>query len=339
MNRKIIPAASCLLVSLSASPALADHPVAGGVASNGSPIVTTAADTLPQGTLAGGLQISYLDPDSYTDDELIALASQHVHAHTTDYNALMTASLSYGVTGHFTLSANLPYLRRDNLRAGEHSHSGGTTSNAAEQLGSVSGIGDASIIGQYQFAHSHSQGWGLAVLGGIKLPTGATHRLSEEGERLETEHQPGTGSWDPMLGVAGSKHWSSLSLDSNVLYQFSTKGAQETELGDRLSFNAALSYNLTGNDDHHAHEGDEHGHDSWTLVLEANGEWEGRQTVAGEIEEDSGGTVIYLSPGIRFASEHGWSAAMSVGVPVWQDIRLSHPDNGFRIIAQVGSSF
>ena len=339
MNRKTIRAGNCLLLSLGASPALADHPVVGGGVSHGSPIVTITANTLQQGTFAGGLQVSYLEPDSYTDEELIALASQHVHAHSTDYNSLVTASLSYGVTGHFTLSASLPYLHRDDLRAGEHSHAGGMASNTAEELGSVSGIGDASIVGQYQFAHSHEQGWGLALLGGIKLPTGATHRTTDEGERLETEHQPGTGSWDPLLGIAGSKRWGPISLDSNVLYQLSTKGAQDTELGDRISFNAALSYKLAGSDDHHADGGDDHGHDSWTLVLEANGEWEGRQTIAGEIEEDSGGTVIYLSPGVRFGSAHGWSAAMSVGVPVWQDIRLSHPDNSFRIIAQVGSSF
>lgn len=339
MNYKILAVTTCLLLTLTATPALADHPTVGGGVSHGSPIVTIAADTLPQGTLAGGLQVSYVKPSSYSDDELIALASRHVHAHTTDYNALVNASLSYGVTGHFTLSASLPYLRRDDLRAGEHSHSGGMVSNTAEDLGSVSGIGDASIIGQYQFAHSHTQGWGLAVIGGIKLPTGATHRLSDGGERLESEHQPGTGSWDPLLGIAGSKHWGPVSLDSNVLYQFSTKGAQDTELGDRLSFNAALSYSLASGNDQHAHASEGHGHDSWTLVLEANGEWEGHQTIAGELEGDSGGTVVYLSPGVRFGSSHGWSLAVSAGLPVWQDIRPSHPDNSFRLIAQVGSSF
>lgn len=236
MIRAILPTATGLLFIATSSPAWADHPVVGGGVSHGSPIVTIAADTLPQGVLAGGIQVSYVDPDSYSDEELIALASQHVHAHTTDYNLLTTASLSYGVTGHFTLSASLPYMRRDNLRAGEHSHSGDTATNTAEELGSVAGIGDASIIGQFQFAHSHEQGWGMALIGGLKLPTGATHRVSSDGERLETEHQPGTGSWDPLVGFAASKRWGPVSLDGNALYQFSTKGAQDTELGDRLEY-------------------------------------------------------------------------------------------------------
>jgi hypothetical protein len=339
MKRGIFSIAGGLVPLLLASPALADHPVVGGGVSSGAPVVTIAADTLPQGALTGGLQISYLEPDSYSDEELIALASQHVDAHTTDYNALVTASLSYGVTSHFTVSASLPYLRRDDLRAGEHSHSGEMVANSIEALGTVTGIGDATIIGQYQFVHSHAQGWSLAVLGGLKLPTGATHRLSDEGERLEAEHQPGTGSWDPLLGLAGSRHWGPVSLDANVLYQFSTLGAQETELGDRLSFNTAISYSLgQGNHDHADRDG-EHGHGSWSLVLELNGEWEGRQRISGEIEGDSGGTVIYLSPGVRFGAAHGWTAALSVGVPVWQDIRPSHPDNSMRIIAQIGSRF
>ena len=63
----------------------------------------------------------------------------------------------------------------------------------------------------------------------------AARRMSSDGERLETEHQPGTGSWDPLVGFAASKRWGPVSLDGNALYQFSTKGAQDTELGDRLS--------------------------------------------------------------------------------------------------------
>lgn len=339
MTCRAYPIAIGFLLLVASEPAWADHPVVSAGASNGSPIVTIAADTLPQGTLAGGLQVSYVKPDSYSDAELIALASEHVHAHTTDYNLLATASLAYGVTNHFTLSASLPYLHRDNLRAGEHSHSSGAASNIAEELGSVSGVGDLTILGQYQLAHSHDKGWGLALIGGIKVPTGATHRHSHEGERLETEHQPGTGSWDPLLGFAASKRWGPVSLDGNLLYQFSTNGVQQTELGDRLSLNAAISYSLSEGEAHHDHDTGDHGHNRWTLVLEANGEWEGRQRVEGEIETDSGSKVVYMSPGIKYGSPAGWSAAVSAGFPIWQEVRASHPDNSFRLIMQIGSSF
>ena len=36
------------------------------------------------------------------------------------------------------------------------------------------------------------------------------------------------------------------SFDANVLYVLATKGAQQTDLGDRFQYNAAISYRLTG---------------------------------------------------------------------------------------------
>ncbi len=171
MNRSLVFGA---LAFCSSAPALADHTIAGGGVSQSGPVVTIDAQTVPAGSLIGGLSVHYTKPVAYADAELIALASQHVHAHTTDYNATASASLAYGVTGHFTISASLPIVVRHDLRAGEHSHSGGTASNTVEQLGSVSGIGDLSLLGEYVFAHDHKAGWFVSAIGGLKVPTGDT---------------------------------------------------------------------------------------------------------------------------------------------------------------------
>ena len=328
--------------ALCSAPALADHPIAGGSVSGSGPVVTIAADTLPAGMLAGGLQVSVVRPDAYSDAELISLAGQHVHAHTTDYNLEAAASLAYGLAEHFTISARLPFVRRDDLREGHHSHSGGAVSNTVEELGSVSWIGDLSLMAEWIAAHNHERGWFVSLLGGLKVPTGSTSETSPDGERLETEHQPGTGSWDPLFGLAASKSWGTISLHGSGLYQLSTEGAQDTELGDKLHLNTALVYNLTGGEHAHA-EGAEH-HDreeagAWALMLETGYEWEGRQQIAGVLEDDSGSKELWVSPGVRFTSPHGWSAGLSAGLPLWQHVRPSHPDNGFRVIAQVGTSF
>jgi len=110
--------------------------------------------------------------------------------------------VAYGVTHHLTFSLELPYLHRDRLREGEHSHSGGVTTNEVVALGNVSGIGDATLLAKYRL--TEDEGAGFAIVGGIKLPTGSTNTTSLEGERLETEHQPGTGSWDPIVGASAA---------------------------------------------------------------------------------------------------------------------------------------
>ena len=104
------------------------------------------------------------------------------------------------------------------------------------------GIGDLNLLAKYRL--TEGEGAGFALIGGIKLPTGSTHRRSPEGERLETEHQPGTGSWDPILGASASASWAAAQLTASALYQLSGKGAQRTRLGDRLQGGIALVASL-----------------------------------------------------------------------------------------------
>ena len=132
-------AATCL-----ASPALADHAGPSGV--GGGTLNVLSPDTLDEGAFAIGLRVSYLRPDQRPDATLAALAAQHVHAHNTDYNLNSSLGVAYGATHELTLSLELPYIRRDGLREGTHSHVAGQAVNGVEQLGSVAGIGDANFL-------------------------------------------------------------------------------------------------------------------------------------------------------------------------------------------------
>lgn len=334
-----------------ATPAFSDHGSASGLGQGGSSLEVLNPDTLDAGQFATGVRLTLAVPDNRSDAELAALAARHIHAHNSDYNLNAAVGIAYGVSHRLTLSAELPYIRRDDLREGAHSHSGGTAINSVEQLGSVSGVGDASLLAKYRL--TGESGPGLALIGGLKLPTGATHRRSLGGERLETEHQPGTGSWDPILGAAFGTNAGPLKLNASALYQFSGKGAQDTRLGDRFKAGIALSHRFGPAEHHHeeaphhhdagdghAHEhAAPHAHASWDAFVEVTGEWEGRQRIAGAIEQESGGKAIWLSPGARFNSASGYSAALSVGVPLWQHIRQSHPDNGYRATLSIGRAF
>ena len=337
-----------IAAAAAATPALADHvgPSGGG---SGGGLSVFSPDTLDEGHWAAGLRVLYTKPEQRSDAELAALAAQHIHAHNTDYNLNGSAGVAYGVTHHLTISAELPYVRRDGLREGEHSHEDGETINEVVQLGSPSGIGDLSILAKYRL--TEGGGGGFALIGGIKVPTGSTHKHSPEGERLETEHQPGTGSWDPLFGASASSKIGAVRLTASALYQLSTRGAQQTELGDRLQGGIALSHHFGGeaahehaasHNHHHGDELDGHAerpHSSWDAFVELAGEWEGRQKIDGEIEDESGGKWAYVAPGVRFNAASGWSAGAAIAVPVWQGIRASHPDNRYRLMLSLGRAF
>jgi hypothetical protein len=338
----------CALLACAASPALADHMGASGFGSGGG-ITVFSPDTLDGGHWAVALRIAFTRPEQRSDAELAALAGSHIHAHNTDYNLNGSFGVAYGLSHHLTLSAELPYVRRDHLREGTHDHAGGQALNGVEQLGSVAGVGDVNLLAKYRLTEGEETGF--ALIGGLKLPTGSTHCRSPDGEWLETEHQPGSGSWDPIFGASGSTRLGSVQLTASAIYQLSTRGAQQTRLGNRLQGGIALSHRFgappprgfPSHNHHHGDELDEHPgaapHSSWDAFVEFAGEWEGRQKVAEEVEQASGGTWAWVAPGVRFNAASGWSAAAAIAVPIWQDIRASHPNNRFRMTLSLGRAF
>jgi hypothetical protein len=48
---------------------------------------------------------------------------------------------------------------------------------------------------------------------------------------------------------------------------------------------------------------------------------------------------LYVAQGGRFNFAANWSAGASVAVPLWQDIRASHPDNRYRLMLSLGRAF
>jgi len=341
----LIAGAAALTVT---SPAHADHAGPTGAGADGASLTVIGPDTLEPGAVSAGARFIYARPDVRSDDELATLAGDHVHAHDTDYTLNSAVGVAYGVTGNLTLSAELPYVRREGLRAAEHSHvHGGGAVNTAEELGDVDGVGDLTVLAKYKIFER--EGKSFSLLGGIKAPTGSTSETSSDGERLETEHQPGTGSWDALIGAAFGKTFGPMTFSASVLHQATGEGAQDTELGDLTRVGIALSRRFASVEEPHHHHHDDgaapHHHDaprgaaSWDVFVELFGEWEGRQAINGEKEEDSGARAVWLQPGARYNSAMGWSVAGAIGLPIWQEVRPSHPDNGYRLTVALGRAF
>jgi hypothetical protein len=126
-----------------------------------------------------------------------------------------------------------------------------------------------------------------------------------------------------------------LCLNANVLYVLAIEGSQDTDLGDAFSYNLALSFRLP--EMGHAHQNDEvHSHATLDLILEANGEWRARQEARGEEDPNTGGDLLYVSPGIRLSMDHGLSLSLSFGIPVWEDLNGVQSEPDYRVILSVG---
>lgn len=367
------------------STAFSHHP--SGVSSSGTsgPILTIPGTTLNQGAINAWAAFEYISFDELSDAVLEEAAANHEHVHSLASLESPMAGLSYGMTNRLMVSLQLPYVIRTGIREGAHHHApapaehhdeagaeGGEHHEAGAEggehheaggehqemvmtgvvdRGDSEGIGDLSILGQYRFL-GQSSGPQASLLFGIKTPTGATDERDDEGELFETEFQPGSGSWDGLFGLAVTQGMGRWSLDSNVLYAAATEGAEQTDLGDRFHYNAAISYRLigAGNAVETAHEhrhggGHQHEHEAngkggfaVDAALEINGEWQAKETISGETDPNSGGNVVYLSPGVRLTS-NAWSGFVSVGLPIVNDLNGEQSEAEYHLIGGASVSF
>jgi hypothetical protein len=321
-------AASVAVVLIGASAAArADHAsISFGVATAG-PITTIAASTLPQGMATIGVQVEYVKSRQFSDQQLLNLDEQGIDAHSSDYLVSTSIGFGYGVTNDFTVGVRLPFVERAGLRAVD------SNSGNVEQLGSSKGLGDMTVLGKYRAINSVRYAYQAALLFGVKVRTGETGKRDQTGALFTTEHQPGSGSWDVLLGAAASKAIGRASIDASVLYAVAGNGAQDTRLGDRLHYNLAVSYRAGWPEETRT------GNTALDLIVELNGEWQGRQKTAGVTEEFSGGTLVYFSPGIRLSAGGNWAVNLSVGVPALQKLRASHADTDYRILSGFSMNF
>jgi hypothetical protein len=330
----------------------ADHASMAIGAGTAGPINTESGVTISKGHWTAGVRSEYVNFDEFSDEKLIRLREEDpdadLHSVGTIHN--LSAGAFYGVTDDLTVGLRLPYVRRTDVRepAGGHDHTAGqrgpvTLPNGTEEdepltvldLGNADGLGDLLLFGQYRFFRRADAHHASLILG-VKTPTGDTDVKSAQGFRLETELQPGSGSWDPFFGLAYTYVRPPWTFGSNVLYTVATTGAEDTNLGDILDYNVAAAYRL----------GRERPHDhgapplfAWDLVLEFNGEWRDKLNIAGDINDNSGGNLLYLSPGVRLTLAKKIALAFSFGIPIAEALNGDQVDPQYRLVTLVGFTF
>lgn len=350
-------AAACAI----ASPAFAHHP--GGIGNSGSsgPINTISATTLSAGVTVASFVYDHMGLDALSDDtlahaaEAAAAAGEHAHIHSLDKISSPSLNLAYGVTNDLMLAVRLPYVRRSDIREGHFHEADGE--GEVHVHGTSAGIGDISALAQWRFLNDPSAGFEAALLAGFKAPTGETHEKDNEGERFDAEFQPGSGSWDGMVGLALTRRAGPWSFDASVLYTAVGEGVFDTDLGDRVHYGAAVSYRVAGfangaagpmfhgakphehGDDGHAHKHVEPAAGpALDLILELNGEWHDKQKEGGEVDENSGGHTLYVAPGLRLSMDK-WSAFASIGIPVVNDMNGIQAEPDYRLVTGLSIGF
>jgi len=214
-------------------------------------------------------------------------------------NQLVTA-LGYGLSGKWALFGVVPY--RDIK----------LTSNTSAQR-SQTGIGDMRAFVRYTAHQENEKGrtFRVAPCSGMKMPTGEDNARDAQGV-LPASVQLGSGSWDAFGGVILT--WQTLNYQFDT--QFSYQANNETngvEAGDitRLDLSyqhRLLPRTLAGGVPDYLYG-----------VIETNGIYKARNKVNGAEDANSGGTQIFISPGLQYVSKR-WMVEALIQIPVTQNL-------------------
>lgn len=220
--------------------------------------------------------------------------------------------VAYGVTPDLALFAIVPVTFRE-LRT-------------PAGIRDANGIGDARLIARYTIYKKDGIGktTRVAPFIGVKLPTGDNARTDDLG-RLPPGLQPGTGSWDFLGGVIATFASVAWNLDFQASYQANTR-AGAFERGDVVRADASFQYRLLPRRLSRDDKGYLYG------VLEANLVHSGGMRVNGTRDPDTGGTTLYLVPGIQYAMRR-WIAEAVIQLPVIQNLNGSALEKNFTVLA------
>jgi hypothetical protein len=212
--------------------------------------------------------------------------------------------LGYGVTSDLAIFGMLPYLDKElDL----------TMPGGQRITRSTSGIGDAQVFARYTVFQKDLPGrnFRIAPFLGLELPTGDDNDRDSFG-RLPATLQLGSGSWDPLGGVIVTYQTLDYQVDAQLSYKANTE-ANGFEFGDAFRFDASLQYRLWPRELGAGVPGFLYG------VIETNLLHQAKNEIDGTNDPNSGGTKLYLAPGLQYVTKR-WVLEAIVQLPVVQDL-------------------
>ena len=224
-------------------------------------------------------------------------------------NNYLTATVDYNNAKSWGVSVVLPYISRSHSTGG--SGSDGSTFDPANGAygSSASGLGDVRVIGRY-FGFSEQRNLGIQF--GVKLPTGQKNEVSSSGNPTPVDPglQLGTGTTDLIIGAyrfdslsANWDYFTQASLQTTV--RRSTMAAGSYKPGSGVNLNFGVRYQRF---------------EAFIPTLQINARYAKPDSGDAADTYATGGTLVYLTPGVMVPITDKSSGYANVQLPLHQDV-------------------
>ncbi|WP_298627039.1 hypothetical protein [uncultured Legionella sp.] len=298
----VLGLACCYYVSLNAAPTQKSINFSIGL---GAPITTATTDTMDKGGWGISQRTEYYPNQPLSNLELL----QHPDAESQNVTIINFLMFSYGLGENLTLGASLPYIYTAKLRAATFDDA--QDLQTVSTLGNISAISDATLFSLWRVFDKGEHPFSIAILSGINAPTGKSSERDNEGELFAASDQAGSGAWAPFGGLIFTKKWDEVLISTNLTYTPGIEGAQQTTVSSLFDVNVGLVFPIY-----------EERHMKLHLdgVLELNGEYATRSTIAGFKDPHSGGTTLFVVPGFRLNIASAVSIYLGGDIPMWEHL-------------------
>lgn len=177
------------------------------------------------------------------------------------------------------------------------------------------GLGDTTILLKHRFYVNNFQSGGFqaAVIGGVKLPTGDNDERDDQGQLLPPSLQLGTGSVDVPIGVVMTAFRNRIGINADVLYKFNSK-SDDFVFGDEMKLNLAVGYRLF------PREYTSFENKVLNAYMEVNTVISQRASCDGLVVANSGGSMVFISPGLQWVLHPRFLIETAVQIPAVQEL-------------------
>ena len=276
-----------------------------GVSSNSGFKLDVRYDYLNQNQLRSGSRtISSAAASQIVNDG----ENQEVESYTK--NDYVTASLDYTVNPDWGVNLQLPYIVRSHSTLGTESDGFTPGPDGGQYTSHTASLGDVKVVGRYLGLLESKK---LSLQFGLKLPTGSHTQTGTSTDPGVTDPvdidrglQPGTGTTDLIVGstysAAVSNQWSYM---VQGLFQTPLQSRDGYRPGNGVNVNVGLRYS---------------GNEAFQPQLQLNIRHAVRDRGANADTVSTGGTLVYLSPGVTVPLNKRTAVYSYVQLPVYQHV-------------------
>ena len=177
-----------------------------------------------------------------------------------------------------------------------------------------SGLGDLTMMGQWMALGADPSRGSVALMAGVKLPTGRKNVTAIDGEQPEPPARPGSGSTDVLVGIhlmrpirLPSATAATAPLFATIQGRFNGRGTDDYRVGDELQVRVGGTCPVG---------------ERFDLLSQLNLRVRGKDDVGqtDALRDNSGGTWLYLSPGVRVHTSSLLAVYAYAQVPVYERV-------------------